>query len=196
MKKTDARVQRTYTLLMTALMELMKEREFDNLSVSDICDKAGVHRATFYKHFNDKLEFIRYCFENQLSNIEIDGIIKDPTPENLRAGILFSVEGIFRFVDKNIVILKTICSEKYYMSLGSTFFATLNDFCFSKFAHAIHAPGHKVEILSNFYSSALIGVIKWYVTRNGEDHRDDIHTFIEHRVDELVGYYRDNMYNG
>ena len=115
MKKTDARVQRTYTLLMTALMELMKERDFDNLSVSDICDKAGVHRATFYKHFNDKLEFIRYCFENQLSNIEIDGIIKDPTPENLRAGILFSVEGIFRFVDKNIVILKTICSEKYYM---------------------------------------------------------------------------------
>ena len=195
MKITDARVQRTYALLMGALMELMKEKDFENLTVSDICEKAGVHRATFYKHFNDKIEFIRYCFENQLSSIEIDGIIKDPTPENLRAGIIFSVDEIFRFVDKNIVILKIICSEKYHTSLGSTFFTTLNDFCFSKFAQAIHAPGHKVEILSTFYSSALMGVIRWYVTRNGEEHKDDIRVFIEHRVDELVGYYRDNMYN-
>ncbi len=195
MKKTDVRVQRTYALLMNALMELMKEKDFDNLSVSDICDKAGVHRATFYKHFNDKLEFIRYCFENQLSSIEIDGLIKDPTPENLRAGIIFCVDEIFKFIDKNIIILETICSEKYYMSLGSTFFTALNNFCFDKFAYTIHAPGYRVEILSNFYSSALIGVIKWYVMGKGEYPKEDIYEFLEHRIDELVGYYRDNMYS-
>ena len=87
MKKTDVRVQRTYNLLMNAMIELMVEKDFENLSVSDICDKAGVHRATFYKHFSDKLEFIRYCFEKQLSDIEIDGLIKDPTPENLRVAL-------------------------------------------------------------------------------------------------------------
>lgn len=194
MKKTDVRVQRTYSLLMSALMELMKEKDFENLSVSDICEKAGVHRATFYKHFNDKLEFIQYCFINQLSGIEIDGIIKDPTPENLKAGILYCVNEIFKFVDKNMNILETICSEKYYMSLGSTFLNELNNFCFEKFNYAIQAPGHQVEILSTFYSSALIGVIRCYVTGNGVYSKNDIYRFLEHRVDELVGYYRDNMY--
>lgn len=195
MKKTDVRVQRTYSLLMSALMELMKEKDFENLSVSDICEKAGVHRATFYKHFNDKLEFIQYCFINQLSGIEIDGIIKDPTPENLKAGILYCVNEIFKFVDKNMNILETICSEKYYMSLGSTFLNELNNFCFEKFNYAIQAPGHQVEILSTFYSSALIGVIRCYVTGNGVYSKNDIYRFLEHRIDELVGYYRDNMYN-
>lgn len=195
MKKTDVRVLRTYSLLMNALMELMKEKDFENLSVSDICDKAGVHRATFYKHFNDKLEFIRYCFQNQLSGIEIDGIIKDPTPENLRAGVLFCVDEIFKFVDDNIIILETICSEKYYMSLGSTFFAALNDFCFEKFNYAIQAPGHQVEILSTFYSSALIGVIKWYVSKKDNRRKEDIFCFLEHRIDELVGFYDMNMFN-
>lgn len=194
MKKTDVRVQRTYSLLMSALMELMKEKDFENLSVSDICEKAGVHRATFYKHFNDKLEFIQYCFINQLSGIEIDGIIKDPTPENLKAGILYCVNEIFKFVDKNMNILETICSEKYYMSLGSTFLNELNNFCFEKFNYAIQAPGHQVEILSTFYSSALIGVIRWYVVGNGACSKVDIYRFLEHRIDELVGYYRDNMY--
>lgn len=194
MKKTDVRVQRTYNLLMNAMIELMVEKDFENLSVSDICDKAGVHRATFYKHFSDKLEFIRYCFEKQLSDIEIDGLIKDPTPENLRAGIVFCVDEIFKFVDKNILILETICSEKYYMSLGSTFFSALNDFCFDKFAYALQVPDHRVEILSNFYSSALIGVIKWYVMGKGEYPKKDIYDFLEHRIDELVGYYKDNMY--
>ena len=195
MKKTDARILRTYTQLMNAQIDLIQEKDFENLSVSEICDRAGVHRATFYKHFDDKLEFIRYCFENQLDNIEIDGIIKDPTPENLRAGILFCVAEIFKFIDKNIELLEVICSEKYYMTLGSSFFCALNNFCYDKFNYAISATGQQVEILSTYYSSALIGVIRWYVTgKKNKETKADIFRFLEHRIDELVGYYKDNMY--
>lgn len=181
---------------MSAIIELIKEKDFDNLSVSEICERAGVHRATFYKHFDDKFEFISYCFKNQLSGIEIDGIIKDPTPENLRVGIMYCVSEIFKFIDKHMELLEVICSEKYYITLGSSFFNALNNFCFDKFKYAISAPGHQLEILSTFYSSALIGVIRWYVTsEKNKETKDDVFRFLEHRVDELVGYYRDNMYN-
>lgn len=196
MKKTDARILKTYTNLMNAMIELAKEKDFNNLSVSEICDKASVHRATFYKHFNDKFEFIKYCFETQLSGIAIDGIIKDPTPENLRAGIIYCVKEIFKFIDKNMGLLEIICSDKYQMTLGTVFLSTLNDFCFDKFNYAISAPDHQVEILSTFYSSALIGVIRWYVTGDkNQGTKDDIFRFLEHRIDELVGFYKENMYN-
>lgn len=195
MKKIDIRVQRTFGQLMAALMELLAEKGFDNLSVSEICDKAGVHRATFYKHFEDKLEFIKYCFENQLSTIEIDVIIKEPNPENIKKGIMYCVEEIFRFVDKNIVLLEAICSDKYYMSLGSTFLNALNKFTYDKLSYVIKAPAYQVEIVSNFYSSALIGVIRWYVLNNAKCPKEDVYRFLEHRIDELVGYYEDNMYN-
>ena len=37
--------------------------------MSEICEAANVHRATFYKHFNDKYEFLNFCFDNELSKI-------------------------------------------------------------------------------------------------------------------------------
>ena len=76
MNKTDVRVKRTYGLLMNALLELMKEKDFENLSVSDICEKAGVHRATFYKHFNDKIEFIRLLRTIKREGADIERLIK------------------------------------------------------------------------------------------------------------------------
>ena len=52
--KEDLRVVRTRKLLCKALFELLEEVPFDKISVTDICDKAMVHRATFYNHFESK----------------------------------------------------------------------------------------------------------------------------------------------
>lgn len=50
----DLRVRRTRKLLWEALMAEMAERPFEQISVRDICERAMVHRTTFYKHYEDK----------------------------------------------------------------------------------------------------------------------------------------------
>lgn len=57
----DLRQRRTKALLVRALLELMEERPFHELSVVDICDRAMVHRTTFYAHFEDKTALLRYA---------------------------------------------------------------------------------------------------------------------------------------
>ncbi len=54
----DLRVRRTHKLLWDALMALMIERDFESITVTDICDRAMVHRTTFYKHFEDKYDLL------------------------------------------------------------------------------------------------------------------------------------------
>ncbi len=54
----DLRVRRTRKLLWEALMALIAERDFDSLSVNDICDRAMVHRTTFYNHYADKYDLL------------------------------------------------------------------------------------------------------------------------------------------
>lgn len=56
----DLRQRRTRQSLVRALEELLAERPFQSLSVTDICQRAMVHRTTFYAHFNDKQELLRY----------------------------------------------------------------------------------------------------------------------------------------
>ncbi|HMV48532.1 MAG TPA: TetR/AcrR family transcriptional regulator [Blastocatellia bacterium] len=53
-RKPDRRVQRTRDVLGDALITLMHEKAFDDITVQDVLDLAGVSRSTFYAHFRDK----------------------------------------------------------------------------------------------------------------------------------------------
>ncbi len=50
----DPRIRRTRQLLQQALENLLKIKEFDEISVQEIADAATVNRATFYDHYPDK----------------------------------------------------------------------------------------------------------------------------------------------
>jgi len=52
--KADRRVVRTRDTLGDALVELMHEKAFDDITVQDVLDRAGVGRSTFYTHYRDK----------------------------------------------------------------------------------------------------------------------------------------------
>lgn len=69
MQKEDLRVVRTKKMLTKALKELLQEKSFDKITVNDVCDRALVHRATFYNHFNDKTDLLNFIFDEMQEEI-------------------------------------------------------------------------------------------------------------------------------
>jgi len=59
-RKEDYRVVKTKRALVSALEELLRREKFEDITVNELCDAAGVRRATFYKHFKDKYDFLSY----------------------------------------------------------------------------------------------------------------------------------------
>ena len=57
-QKLDPRVKRTRSLLEQAFMDVLKEKGFQTITVQDITQRAGVNRATFYAHFDDKYDLL------------------------------------------------------------------------------------------------------------------------------------------
>jgi AcrR family transcriptional regulator len=57
-RTVDPRILRTRNLLQQALVNLMKEKEFDAVSVQDIAEAATINRATFYDHYPDKFALL------------------------------------------------------------------------------------------------------------------------------------------
>lgn len=51
--KDDHRVRLTKMLLHDSMLELMKDRPAGKVTVKELCEKAGVNRATFYAHYPD-----------------------------------------------------------------------------------------------------------------------------------------------
>lgn len=41
-------------------MMLIEKRQFSQIRVSEICQKANIHRSTFYRHFEDKYQLLEY----------------------------------------------------------------------------------------------------------------------------------------
>ncbi len=68
--KIDLRVVKTYNKITVAFGEMMKTVPFDDITVFDLCEKAGIRRATFYKHFNDKYDFFKSIVGIILTNID------------------------------------------------------------------------------------------------------------------------------
>lgn len=58
----------TKTALAKALKELMGEKPFSKISVSEITEKCRINRKSFYYHFNDKNDLINWIFESEFLN--------------------------------------------------------------------------------------------------------------------------------
>lgn len=63
-KKEDLRVHRTKKALADTFMQMLSKKPLDEITVNDLCDQAGIRRATFYKHYSDKFDFMTsyICF--------------------------------------------------------------------------------------------------------------------------------------
>lgn len=55
----------TKQALSKALKELMEEKSFEKISVSDICDKCHMNRKSFYYHFRDKYDLANWIFDTE-----------------------------------------------------------------------------------------------------------------------------------
>ena len=58
-KQQDLRMIKTKEALFDALGRLLREKEFDRITVSDIVKEAGITRKTFYNHYQDKIEMVQ-----------------------------------------------------------------------------------------------------------------------------------------
>lgn len=63
---SDPRIKRTRDKLGDAMIDLLRERPFDTITVQDVLDKAQVGRSTFYAHFKDKHDLLVSDYENFL----------------------------------------------------------------------------------------------------------------------------------
>ena len=52
-----------------ALIQLLSEEKFENISVSKLCKRAGINRGTFYLHYIDKYDMMERLKEEIISQL-------------------------------------------------------------------------------------------------------------------------------
>lgn len=165
-KTLDLRIRRTHKLLFDALTLLLSEKNFDNIIITDICDKAMVHRTTFYKHFEDKYHLLDSLISQLVQNFE-EKSTKETPANNPRQYYVNLFKLLLEHIQENIKmysvgllnngstikVLQKIVVERTKSRLESD---EANGLIFS-------IP---VPILSEFYSSEMVSLSIWWVENN------------------------------
>jgi len=66
---TDPRILRSRRMLIEALVRLLSQKEFDDISVQEIADEATLNRATFYLHYPDKNALLQAMTEARFRDL-------------------------------------------------------------------------------------------------------------------------------
>jgi AcrR family transcriptional regulator len=81
-KKLDPRVIRTRQLLRDALVALIVERGFEEITVRDVTDKATLNHATFYLHYYNKEDLLNNTLDAMFE--EFAHVAPPPSSATLR----------------------------------------------------------------------------------------------------------------
>ncbi len=112
--KEDLRVKKTKKLLCSTILNLMQKRPLEEITVTDICNKAMVHRTTFYTHYEDKYNLLLNALE-EIKNLIFMPIINSKENESAKTIFLKIIEAIVDFLYENrtavLNILKNNRSE-------------------------------------------------------------------------------------
>jgi len=158
-KKTDPRKRRTKRRLSEALVELVKEKHFDDISVQNLIDRAEVGRSTFYTHFRDKEDLFQKDWEKFL-----DAFADRIDWNNAGSGSFVPVVFLFRHLEGFQPFYKGLVRSRM---TDSTFRRGI-DYLSQKLEAAVTTrlkgkPSIPIPILANYLASALFFLLTWWL---------------------------------
>ncbi len=168
MAKADRRVQRTRALLQQTLIELMRERDYDGITVQEVVDHANIGRTTFYQHYRDKDHLFFSCHEVIVSEFHLgthypltrEQLLATEAPAEMISAyqhlgeVRSRLQPIFQGRG-NLMILRNMLRDR---NAGAIEFNLLK--VFDETESAI-----PFEVLANYLAGAHMALLQWWLEK-------------------------------
>ena len=122
----DRRKRKTRKAIFDACVSLMQEKEFQNITVNEIVERADINRGTFYLHFVDKYDMMN-SFENEMiekiEDVMINNIPKKQFEELFIQSRYDTVVEILKCYEQNKELLHLLMRSSH----SASFQAKLRD---------------------------------------------------------------------
>ncbi|CAM3367006.1 TetR/AcrR family transcriptional regulator [Paenibacillus taichungensis] len=168
MLKMDRRSLKSQEAIKKAIIELMSEKSFDDITIQDIADKANVNRRTIYLHYIDKFDLLDKLIENHINELKIICEVEAET-DTVEGNVTW-----FRYFERNYSFFSAMLASK-----GAPFFRNR----FLEFVTEDIKNGWDMfenkdrgiteDILVQFISPAYVGIVEWWFI-NGMPYPPDV----------------------
>jgi AcrR family transcriptional regulator len=153
----DRRARRSKQLLFAALMELIVDKDYDSISVTDITERADVARGTFYLHYKDKDELLLSSFDKFAEDILEK--VKRYSKQDLLSGVPQPTLVIFEYIHRDPTLFRVILNGQGGTLMLQRFRAYAAETAHQVLQNMNIVPAVPPKILADFLAGALLSVL-------------------------------------
>lgn len=180
----DRRARRTRQALHEALIQLMLERDYDQVTVADVADAANVGRSTFYAHYTDKDDLLRDGFGHLKAELR-RALEENPATDAAPNDRLAFSRPLTEHLADNVHLYHALMAGRAGPIAGEEIRGVVIDFVRSGLAGGGKAPPERtVQLVVGSY----ISLVTWWLDRGAKEPAADIdRAFRDFAQDGLAG---------
>ena len=177
----DLRITKTKKALYIALLDLMKEETFENIKVSDICEKALINRSTFYAHYSDKYELVSSFIKNLTDELKWE-LEKNEHISTSKAYYLEMLRLFFSHVEKQKEAYASILINNRNSIMMDMVYKTLDEDIKKHLPLKTEIPS---DIVSKFYLGAVFNIGVEWLNSNNQYTKEEIMHYLDLLIPDL-----------
>lgn len=155
----DRRIRKSRKAIEEALISLMAESNFEGITMNAIAERADVNRGTVYLHYDDKYDLLEQCIEGQMQELLTSCMAEDSEQYP-------SKEPLFRtlkYMENHAFFYHTLLNNKGIPTFRDKLLTIIQEGMRNQLYTEGINKNMNEEILIQFWSSAIIGVIEWWI---------------------------------
>ncbi len=183
--KTDARVRYTRMVIRENFFQLLKEKPVNKITVKEICERSGINRATFYKHYQDPFDLLEKIEEEILSRLQ--DTLRQKKYKNIKA--LYT--DILVLIKANHEQYECIGSPHGDSNFSHRIFMTCYQQTFPLIAGQFsHLNQAQQNMLYYFISQGCSGMVQYWMEHEMQQPPEEIAAFIEETIYAVTRHYK------
>lgn len=162
-------------MLADALRELMREKDISKITISELTQKTGLNRKTFYYHFRDVYDLLAWMFENEaIAVVAHFDLVTD-----YKKAISFVMD----YLEQNEYLVSSVAGSPVSGEVRRFLYQDLFAVSVSTISKIEEAKGIQLEheyknFIAEFYTEAISGMIVRWATDPKVRNRAKIETYL------------------
>lgn len=172
----DRRVRKSKAAIKQAFLNLLKEYEFNRITVQQLSDSADISRGTFYTYYVDKYDLLE-TMENEKIE-EIQNFINQRNmlgkKENIEENVKDIMEYLINHINENIIFYKRMFDIGQASMLQEKMYNLILSHLSSYKSNDDMIEGIPFSYFMSYVSGAGISIIKYWVQDSERINKDKL----------------------
>lgn len=187
MNKSESKYFNTAKKMDIAFLELLEQKDFEYITVKEICKRAGVNRSTFYLHYetiSDLLsESVEYMNRHFLEYMKINSVdfmskLNDCPIEELNLITPEYLIPYLSYIKEHKSIFKTSVKNASVLNLDKSY-SLMFEHIFNPIMNRFKIPLERRNYIMSFYISELMAIISEWLKSDCKESVENLIAIIE-----------------